>query len=367
MYLRNISLLNFKNYSQVELTFSPKINCFVGNNGVGKTNILDAVHYLSLTKSFFNAIDTQNIKYNQEFSMIQGEFEKDGKVEQIHCTIARNRKKQFKRNKKEYQRLAEHIGLLPVVMISPADSSLISEGSSERRRFIDTVIAQYDKPYLEDLIVYNKALSQRNRLLKNFSGKNSYSEESIQLWNEQLVPPGERIFRKRVEFIKRLIPIFQHYYDSIAKGGEEVSLSYQSHLNDGDFKKLLTDALHKDRILQYTTVGIHKDDLNLKLSGYPIKRVGSQGQQKTYLLALKLAKFEFIKNIVGFHPVLLLDDIFDKFDKLRVKQIIELVAHQEFGQIFITDTHQDRLETILSAIPAEYKLFRINEEVIEVS
>ncbi len=367
MYLRNISLLNFKNYSQVELTFSPKINCFVGNNGVGKTNILDAVYYLSLTKSFFNAIDTQNIKYDHDFSVIQGDFEKDGKIEQIYCGIARNRKKQFKRNKKEYQRLADHIGLLPVVMISPADSSLIIEGSSERRRFIDTVIAQYDKPYLEDLINYNKALSQRNRLLKNFSRNNSFSEESMQLWNDQLIPPGERIYGKRVEFIKRLIPIFQHYYDSIAKGGEKVSLSYQSHLNEGDFRELLREAEYKDRILQYTTVGIHKDDLNLKLSGYPIKRVGSQGQQKTYLLALKLAKFEFIKNIVGFHPILLLDDIFDKFDKLRVKQIIELVAHQEFGQIFITDTHQDRLETILNELPADYKLFRINEEVIEVS
>ncbi len=367
MYLRNISLLNFKNYSQVELTFSPKINCFVGNNGVGKTNILDAVHYLSLTKSFFNAIDTQNIKYDDDFAVIQGDFEKDGRVEQIYCGIERNRKKQFKRNKKEYERLADHIGLLPVVMISPADSSLIIEGSSERRRFIDAVIAQYDKPYLEDLIHYNKALSQRNRLLKDFSSKNRFNEESMQLWNDQLIPPGERIFGKRVEFIKRLIPIFQHYYDSIAKGGEKVSLSYQSHLTKGDFRELLREALYKDRILQYTTVGIHKDDLNLKLSGYPIKRVGSQGQQKTYLLALKLAKFEFIKNIVGFHPILLLDDIFDKFDKLRVKQIIELVAHQEFGQIFITDTHQDRLETILSELPAEYKLFRINEEVIEVS
>ena len=366
MYLRNISLVNFKNYSQVELDFSPKINCFVGNNGVGKTNILDAVYYLSLTKSFFNSIDTQNIKYDHEFTVIQGDFEKDAKVEQIYCGIKRSRKKQFKRNKKEYQRLADHIGLLPVVMISPADTSLISEGSDERRRFIDTVIVQYDRPYLEDLINYNKALSQRNKLLKDFAKNNSFSEESIQLWNDQLIPPGERIHEKRVEFIKRLIPIFQNYYDAIAKGGEKVSLTYQSHLTGGNFREMLAKAQYKDRILQYTTVGIHKDDLNLQLSGYPIKRVGSQGQQKTYLVALKLAKFEFIKNIVGFHPILLLDDIFDKFDKLRVKQIIELVAHQEFGQIFITDTHQDRLETILNELPADFKLFRINDEIIEV-
>lgn len=367
MYLRNISLINFKNYGQVELNFSPKINCFVGNNGVGKTNILDAVYYLSITKSFFNSIDTQNIKYDHEFTVIQGDFEKDEKIEQIYCGIKRSKKKQFKRNKKEYQRLADHIGLFPIVMISPADASLISEGSEERRRFLDTVIAQYDKRYLEDLINYNKALSQRNKLLKDFAKNENFSEESLQLWTDQLIPPGERVYQKRVEFIKRLIPIFQNYYDSIAKGGEEVSLTYKSHLAEDDFKKLLAKSQHKDRILQYTTVGIHKDDLSLHLSGYPIKRVGSQGQQKTFLVALKLAKFEFIKNIVGYHPILLLDDIFDKFDKLRVKQIIELVGHQEFGQIFITDTHQDRLEIILNELPADFKLFRINEEIVEVS
>jgi DNA replication and repair protein RecF len=367
MFLRNISLVNFKNYAQVELQFSPKINCFVGHNGVGKTNILDAIYYLSLTKSFFNSIDTQNIKYDNDFMVIQGDFEKDKKTEQIYCGIKRSRKKQFKRNKKEYQRLADHVGLLPVVMISPADASLISEGSDERRKFIDTVIAQYDKPYLEDLINYNKALTQRNTLLKDFVKNDTFSEESIRLWNDQLIPPGERIHEKRKEFVKRLIPIFQNYYNAISKGEEEVSLSYQSQLSEGDFRNLLKESLYKDRVLQYSTVGIHKDDLNLKLSGYPIKRAGSQGQQKTYLVALKLAKLEFIKNIVGYHPILLLDDIFDKFDKLRVKQIIELVAHKEFGQIFITDTHQDRLEVILKELPADFKLFRINEEINEVS
>ena len=366
MYLKNISLINFKNYAQVELQFSPKINCFVGNNGVGKTNILDAIHYLSLTKSFFNAIDTQNIRYEEDFFIIQGDFEKNGKTENIYCGIRKNRKKQFKRNKKEYQRLADHIGLLPVVMISPADSSLISEGSEERRKFIDAVISQYDRPYLDDLLNYNRALSQRNTLLKEFAKNDKFDTESLQLWDNQLIPHGQRIHSKRVDFIKRLIPIFQKYYDSIAMGGEEVSMIYQSHLNDGDFRGMLSESRYKDRILQYTTIGIHKDDLNLQLSGYPIKRFGSQGQQKTYLVALKLAKFEFIRNVAGFHPILLLDDIFDKFDKLRVKQIIELVAHQEFGQIFITDTHQDRLENILAGMPADYKLYTINEDIYEV-
>ncbi|UCG27164.1 MAG: DNA replication/repair protein RecF [Bacteroidales bacterium] len=366
MYLKNISLINFKNYAQVELQFSPKINCFVGNNGVGKTNILDAIHYLSITKSFFNSIDTQNIRYEEDFFIIQGDFEKEGKTESIYCGIRKNRKKQFKRNKKEYQRLADHIGLLPVVMISPADSSLISEGSEERRKFIDAVISQYDKPYLEDLINYNRALSQRNILLKEFAKTDRFDNESLQLWDDQLIPHGERIHSKRVNFIKRLIPIFQKYYDSIAMGGEKVNMIYQSHLKDSQFRTLLNESRYKDRILQYTTVGIHKDDLNLQLSGYPIKRVGSQGQQKTYLVALKLAKLEFIRNIAGFHPILLLDDIFDKFDKLRVTQIIELVAHREFGQIFITDTNQDRLENILADMPADYKLFKINEDIREV-
>ena len=366
MYLKNISLINFKNYTQVELQFSPKINCFVGNNGVGKTNILDAIHYLSLTKSFFNAIDTQNISYEEDFFIIQGDFEKNGKTENIYCGIRKNRKKQFKRNKKEYQRLADHIGLLPVVMISPADGSLISEGSEERRKFIDAVISQYDRPYLDDLLSYNRALSQRNTLLKEFAKKDRFDIESLQLWDDQLIPHGERIHSKRIDFIKRLIPIFQKYYDSIAMGSEKVSMDYQSHLNDGNFREMLSESRYKDRILQYTTVGIHKDDLNLQLSGYPIKRFGSQGQQKTYLVALKLAKYEFIRNVVGFHPILLLDDIFDKFDKLRVKQIIELVAHQEFGQIFITDTHQDRLENILTDMPADYKLYKINKDILEV-
>ena len=366
MHLENISLQNFKNYSKVELNFSSRINCIVGNNGVGKTNILDAIHYLSLTKSFFNSIDSQNIKYDKDFFTIEGWFVRENRTEHVFCGLKKNKKKQFKRNKKEYGRLADHIGLLPVVMISPADSSLITEGSDERRRFINTIISLYDKPYLDDLINYNHALVQRNRLLKDFVKLNRFEHESVELWDEQLIPLGERIHKKRVDCINRLLPIFQTYYSSIAMDKERVELTYYSHLNNGSFRDLLLNALQKDRVLQYTTVGIHKDDLILDLDGYPIKRVGSQGQQKTYLLALKLAKFEFIKKVVGFDPILLMDDIFDKFDKERVKQIIQLVADQNFGQIFFTDTHQDRLETILSGLAIDYKLFTINEKIIEI-
>ncbi len=366
MHLQNISLINFKNYSQVELEFSARINCFVGNNGVGKTNILDAIHYLSLSKSFFNSIDSQNIKYDEDFFVIQGAFLRGDTRENIYCSSKRNRKKQFKRNKKEYHRLADHIGLLPVVMISPADSNLITGGSDERRKFINAVISQYDRNYLNDLIQYNKALAQRNKLLKDFARSGMFDAESLELWDEQLIPLSKKIYTKRIDFIDKLVPVFQKYYDSIALGKESVGLVYQSHHHDADFSDVFKNALDKDRILQYTTRGIHKDDLVLELNGYQINRVGSQGQQKTYLVALKFAKYEFIKEVSGFNPILLLDDVFDKFDASRVTQIIQLVSENQFGQIFITDTHQSRLEKILSELSADYRLFRINKDIEEI-
>jgi len=366
MHLQNISLINFKNYSQVELEFSARINCFVGNNGVGKTNILDAIHYLSLSKSFFNSIDSQNIKYEEDFFVIQGDFLRENTQEKIYCSSKRNRKKKFKRNKKEYQRLADHIGLLPVVMISPADSNLITGGSDERRKFINAVISQYDRNYLNDLIQYNKALAQRNKLLKDFVRLGRFDAESLELWDDQLIPLSQKIYTKRVDFINKLVPVFQKYYDSISLGKETVGLVYQSQHNDGNFRDVFREALDKDRILQYTTRGIHKDDLVLELDDYQIKRVGSQGQQKTFLVALKFAKYEFIKEVSGSNPILLLDDVFDKFDASRVTQIIQLVSENQFGQIFITDTHQSRLEKILSELSADFRLFRINKEIEEI-
>ena len=359
MYLKSINLLNFKNYEEAELSFSSKINCFVGNNGVGKTNLLDAIHYLSMSKSYFNTVDSQNIQHNKDFFVIQGFFEKDGEEEEIYCGIKRNKRKQFKRNKKEYQKLSEHIGLLPIVMISPADNSLILEGSEERRKFINAVISQYDRHYLADTISYNRTLAQRNILLKYFNKSRKFDAASLEVWDEQLIPLAERIFKSRQEFTKRLMPIFQKYYDFISKGNEKVALTYQSQLHDTDFRELLNSALPKDRVLEYTTVGIHKDDLSLKLGDNPIKKIGSQGQQKTYLVALKLAKFDFIKEVDSFNPILLLDDIFDKFDHERVKQIIQLVADDNFGQIFITDTDQERWDNILKELKIEHNIYKI--------
>ncbi len=362
MYLQELSLINFKNYSQTELSFSPKINCFIGQNGAGKTNLLDAIYYLSMCKSYLNPIDSQNVKYDEEFFVIQGDYLLKDKHENIYCGLKKNKKKQFKRNKKEYQKLSDHIGLLPIVMISPLDNSLIMEGSDERRKFMDSVISQYDKEYLDNLIRYNRALAQRNKLLKDFYQTRTFDEDSIDIWDEQLIVLGEKIHSERVKFVEELIPIFQDYYTRISGNKEQVQLVYDSQLYEGEFRNILKNAIDKDRIVQHTTVGIHKDDLILTLEKYPIKKAGSQGQQKTYLVSLKLAQFDFIKQISGLKPILLLDDVFDKFDRQRVRQIIELVAENHFGQIFITDTSQDRLETMLKEINIPHSLFTIESE-----
>jgi len=361
MHLKNLSVISFKNFEQLELDFSSKINCFVGKNGVGKTNVLDAIYYLSMCKSYINPIDSQNIKYENDFFVIQGNYSRLEKPENIHCGIKRNHKKQFKRNKKEYQKLADHIGLLPIVMISPTDNILLLGGSEERRNFINGVISQYDKQYLADIINYNRALTQRNKLLKIFGKNNSFDKDSLEIWNEQLINLGESIFEKRNDFIDKLIPIFQKYYNHISNNTEKVSLEYKSQLSENNFRDLLNSSIERDRILQYTTTGIHKDDIVLNLLGHSVKKAGSQGQQKTLVVALKLAKFDFINNIINYKPILLLDDIFDKFDINRVEKIINLVSENNFGQIFITDTSQDRLKILLKDISINYKIFTILE------
>ena len=364
-HLRSLTLLNFKNYEEASLQFCPKINCLVGKNGIGKTNVLDAIYYLSLCKSAFNAVDVQNIRYGQDFFVLQGEYSKAEKTEQINCGVKSGHKKVFKRNGKEYEKLSDHIGLLPLVIISPSDSNLILEGSDERRKFMDGVLSQFDRQYLDDLMRYNRALTQRNLLLKDFAQKNWFDPDMLELWNEQLITTGKRIFEKRRIFIQQLIPVFQHYYEFVSGGNEEVELAYESQLLEGDFSELLTNSVDKDRRILYTSVGVHKDDLILKLSKYPIKRVGSQGQQKTFLVALKLAQFDYIKQQTDEFPILLLDDIFDKFDANRVGKIINLVASSNFGQIFITDTSQERMGEILKQMEGDYKLFQINELGIE--
>ena len=365
MYLKNLTLTNFKNYEQTDLEFSARINCFVGNNGVGKTNILDAIHYLSLTKSFFNVIDSISIRHGEDFFIINGVFAGSGEENQIYCAFQKQKQKVMKKNGKEYQKLSDHIGRFPVVMISPADSALISEGSEERRRFLNKIISQYDPVYLDSALKYNKALQQRNRLLKEFNESGKFDNDTLLIWNAQLVRYGEYVYKERKNLVNELIPVFQEYYSMISSEKETVRLSYRSHLSEGDFAEALLNSVSKDRFLEYTTVGVHKDDLLLEMDGFPAKSLGSQGQQKSYLVALKLAKFDYIKRKSGISPVLLLDDIFDKFDAERVEQIIRLVGSSRFGQIFITDTHQSRLNEILSSHGTDYRLLMISNNSVE--
>lgn len=365
MWLKRISILNYKNLEQVELAFSHKMNCIIGKNGMGKTNLMDAVYYLSFCKSSTNPIDSQNIRHEQDFFVIQGFYETDdGEPEEVYCGLKRRQKKQFKRNKKEYTRLSDHIGLIPLVMVSPADSLLIAGGSEERRRFMDVVISQFDREYLDALIRYNKALAQRNTLLKSEAEP---EDALMEVWEEMMASAGETVYRKRLAFIEEFIPIFQSYYSYISQDREQVSLTYQSHVAEGDLLALLRESRQRDRIMGYSLKGVHKDDLVMLLGDFPIKREGSQGQNKTYLIALKLAQFEFLKRTGSrTTPLVLLDDIFDKLDASRVEQIVKLVASDNFGQIFITDTNRDHLDKILRKIEGDYKLFEVdNGEVSE--
>jgi DNA replication and repair protein RecF len=364
MILKRISILNYKNLEQVELSFSPKLNCLFGQNGMGKTNLLDAIYFLSFCKSAGNPIDSQNIRHDSEFFLIQGFYQTAlGTEEEVYCGMKRRQKKQFKRNKKEYSRLSDHIGFIPLVMVSPDDAGLIAGGSDERRRLMDVVISQNDREYLEALIRYNKALMQRNILLKS---ETPVEEELFNVWEEMMAQNGTLIYQRRRAFIEAFIPIFQSFYVAISQEQEQVSLTYQSHLHDAPLAEILRESRPKDRIMGYSLRGIHKDELMMTLGGYPIKREGSQGQNKTYLVALKLAQFDFLKRAGnGTSPLLLLDDIFDKLDATRMEQIIKLVTGDRFGQIFITDTNREHLDRILRRVGGDYKMFHVDNGNIE--
>ena len=359
MYLKKISLLNFKNLEAQSFDFQQKINCFVGNNGVGKTNILDAIYYLSFAKSYFNSVAIQNIRHGASFFMVEGDYVIDHRNEKIVCSLKKGQKKVLKRNGKSYEKFSEHIGQLPLVIISPADRDLVTEGSDTRRKFIDGVISQQNKNYLLDLLAYNKVLTQRNALLKYFAANRTFDALNLSVYDEQLSEYGTRIYEVRKAFLKKFIPIFNEKYQVISNDKERVDLVYKSQLNDFSMNSLLQKSLEKDKILQYTTAGTHKDDLSFEIGDYPIKKFGSQGQQKSYLIALKFAQFEFIKQQSNVVPILLLDDIFDKLDESRVLQIINLVNNDEFGQIFITDTHSERTENIVKQSNKPYKIFKL--------
>jgi DNA replication and repair protein RecF len=343
---------------EIALDFSPNINCFAGNNGVGKTNLLDAIHYLSFCKSYVQSADMQNIRHNEDFFAIHGTFEKSGQIDVISCIQKRNVRKIVRLNKKDYDRFSEHIGLFPVVMISPYDSDLINDGSDVRRKFTDVVISQFNKSYLDDLIAYNQALEQRNKLLKS-----DYFDDTLcDIFNQQLAQFGTKIFESRTHFFNQFSSLFQHYFNILSNGSERVELRYSSQLQDSiPFSEQLQNQLSKDRLLQYTTIGIHKDDLLLLIDDFPVKKFGSQGQQKSFTLAMRLAQFEFIRQQNGYFPILLLDDVFDKLDNTRVHQLLDLVGRNDFGQVFITDTDAHRLDRILNEQNIAFKLFDIAE------
>lgn len=344
MFLKKIALVNFKNYDEFNYEFGRNVTCFYGLNGAGKTNLLDAVYYLSNCKSYFNPLDSQNIKFDEKFFLIQGEIEKDDKINQLHVGVKRGHKKSFKKNKVEYEKLSDHIGNYPSVVISPYDIELILEGSETRRRLMDYIISQYDKKYLESLIKYRKILVQRNSLLKKFAENRLFEPESIEIWDYQLIPLGTYIFEERKKFLDDFIVKFRKVYKEIAGIEEEINLTYKSDMFDGDFGSLLRSSYQTDHYKQYTSKGIHKDDLVFEIHGQPIKKFGSQGQQKTFLIALKLSKFDYLSDILNVKPFLLLDDIFDKLDENRVAHLMKLVGEHNFGQVIITDTERSRVE-----------------------
>lgn len=359
MYLKKISLFNYKNFSEANFEFDTKINCFVGKNGIGKTNVLDAIYHVSYGKSYFNPLAIQNIKHGEEFFVIDAELEKENRAEQIVCSLKKGQKKILKRNGKVYDKFSDHIGFVPLVIISPADRDLIIEGSETRRKFMDSVISQLDAIYLQQLIQYQKIISQRNALLKYFALNHVFDNDTLSIYNEQLNEFAQSIFEKRKSFIEGFIPIFNKHHQAITDSQETVQLVYESHLFENDLLTLLQENLSKDKALQYTSVGVHKDDLSFEIDSHPIKKFGSQGQQKSFLIALKLAQFEFLKKQSGVKPILLFDDIFDKLDESRVAKIVEMVNSDTFGQLFISDTHPERTETIVKSTHQSYKIFNL--------
>lgn len=370
MNCKRIQLHHFKNFPEADIQLHPKINFFVGDNGVGKTNLMDAIHYLSFCKSFYNSSDQLNIRHGSDFFAIHGFFD-DVNVQdnvQVSCVVKPNTRKVFKFNKKEYQRMADHIGLIPLVMVSPYDVDLINQGSEHRRRYFDAVVSQFDRLYLDDLMNYNKVLQQRNVLLKTMAEQHRFDMNSIHIWDVQMIELGQRIHERRRSFLAKLKPVFQEYYEFLTNGREKIDIEYQSQMNGRNYADVLSEAIERDRYAQYSTVGVHKDDYVFLMNDYPIKRFGSQGQQKSFLMALKLAQFSYTYQVTKIKPLLLLDDIFDKLDESRVSKVIELAGQGKLGQVFISDTHLDRIEKLFAQLDIAYKCFKIsNNQIFELN
>lgn len=364
MHLENLSLVNFKNYTTLDISFSQAINCFVGYNGSGKTNLLDAIHYLSMTKSAFNNMDQQNIRHGEDFFVVRGAFIKQEEISSVHCSLKTGQKKSLKKNKKEYAKISEHIGHFPTVLIAPYDTDLIREGSETRRKFFDSIISQINQTYLQKLIQYNHILKQRNSLLKQFADRRYFDKDLLSTYDTSLIALGGYLYEERRDFLIQFESIFLEHFKFISSNKERPSLTYRSDLLQENLGILFQENLKKDMLLQRTTTGIHKDDYEFGIDGNPIKKFGSQGQQKSFVIALKLAQFDMIKKVKGFKPLLLLDDIFDKLDELRIQKLMTMVAGNSFGQIFVTDARPERTQAMFEVINAGIKIFHIEEGAV---
>jgi len=365
MHIEKLSLINFKNYEELTLNFSKKVNCILGKNGSGKTNLLDAIYYLSSTKSAFNAVDSQNIKFEESFFAIRSNLFADEKEYKVECILKEGQKKLFKVNGVEYEKLREHVGRFPVVFIAPNDTDLIREGSEIRRKFFDHIISQTDREYLDKLIEYNHYLKQRNSLLKRFAENDSFDRLLLEPYDNGLISTGEFLHKKREVFVKPYKKHLLTQFEKLTKSEEEIDLVYQSDCSKSGLKELLNRNLKKDLILQRTTTGLHKDDYKFLIKGKPLKKFGSQGQQKSFVIGLKLAHYLTLKKFKSFTPVLLLDDVFDKLDSSRIEKLIKMMIKSEFGQVFITDARSERTRDLLKDTVIQANFYEISEGKIE--
>lgn len=367
MWLEKIEILNFKNYETAKLEFSQQINSFVGSNGSGKTNLLDAIYYLSLTKSAFSVDEQQNIRHEAPFFMIKGSFIIHDESYQIHCSLQQGQKKVIKNSKKVYEKISDHIGLFPVVLIAPNDTDIIRDGSDTRRKFFDGIISQVDTSYLDHLLKYNQFLKQRNSLLKQFTEREYFDKDLLDTYSEPLIETGQIIYEARRAFLQSFQPYFDLHYLNLADQKEEVNIQYISALEQPNFAKAFQENIRKDRALQRTTMGIHRDDFLFEINTHPLKKFGSQGQQKSYVIALKLAQFDIIKTEKQIKPILLLDDIFDKLDDKRIQKLTEMVAQHSFGQLFVTDARPERTLSVFDQVDAEKQIFYIEKGEVKLN
>jgi len=364
MFIESIKLLNFRNYEELNINFSNKINCFSGKNGAGKTNLLDAVYYLSLTKSAFNSKDVENINFGNDFFSIKGEFKINDRRHQVLCSFNKGQKKIFQTDHQDYGKLSEHIGRFPLVLIAPNDTDIIRDHSENRRKFFDGIISQMSKKYLNGLLNYKKVLIQRNALLKQFAYTGSIDEDLLTPYNLQMVSFGKDIFNERSKFLKRYLPVFTEHYRQLSDRSEKVSIRYESDLLKEYTADTLLKNLSRDILLQRTSSGIHRDDYKFEINDHHLKRYGSQGQQKSFLIALKMAQFELIKKEKKFNPILLLDDIFDKLDEIRIKKLLNMVNSKSFGQLFISDAKAGRTKALLESYGFPARYFVIENNVV---